>query len=37
MEMDDQLEKWLADELPPELLRMPLPDSFAAEVVDRFP
>lgn len=35
MEVDDQLERWLADELPPELLAAPLPDSFSNQVVNR--
>jgi CHAT domain-containing protein/tetratricopeptide (TPR) repeat protein len=35
MEMDDQLERWLVDELPPELLAVPLSDSFSNQVVDR--
>jgi CHAT domain-containing protein len=33
--MDDQLEQWLADEIPPDLLLTPLPDDVAKVVVDR--
>jgi hypothetical protein len=33
--MDDQLEGWLANELPPELLVEPLSDSFSNKVVDQ--
>lgn len=35
IEMDDQLERWLADVLPPEMLLTPLPDGIADEVVNR--
>ncbi|HSL45683.1 MAG TPA: CHAT domain-containing tetratricopeptide repeat protein [Anaerolineales bacterium] len=35
MDMDNQLEKWLANEPPPELLAVPLPDSFSNKVVER--
>src|SRR5215211_6849166 len=35
IEMDDQLERWLANELPPELLAVPLSYSFSNKVVDR--
>ena len=35
MEFDDQLERWLADEIPPETLSTTLPDDIAREVVDR--
>ena len=34
-EMDNQFEIWLADEIPPDLLLTPLPDSIADEVVER--
>ncbi len=33
--MDDQVKRWLADELPPEMLLTPLPDEVAMEVVER--
>jgi len=35
MEMNDQLELWLADDIPPEMLLAPLPNDVAANVVDR--
>ena len=35
MEMDDQLERWLADDFQSELLTVPLSDSFSNQVVDR--
>lgn len=35
MGMDYQLEQWLADEIPPEMLSTPLPDEVAKVVVDR--
>jgi len=35
MDMDDQLERWLADKVPPELLSTALPDDIAREVIAR--
>ncbi len=35
MDMDDQLERWLADNVPPEMLLTPLSDEMAKEVVER--
>jgi CHAT domain-containing protein len=35
MDMGDQVERWLADELPPEMLLTPLSDKTAREVVER--
>jgi len=33
--MDDQIERWLADEIPPDLFSTPLPDEVAKVVVER--
>ena len=35
IESNDHLEVWLADDLPPEMLLIPLPDEVARKVVDR--
>jgi CHAT domain-containing protein len=35
METDDQLERWLADDIPSEMLSTPLPDEVAKVVVER--
>jgi CHAT domain-containing protein/tetratricopeptide (TPR) repeat protein len=35
MSVGDQMERWLADNIPPELLLTPLPDEIANEVVER--
>lgn len=35
VEIDSQLERWLANDISPEVLRTPLPDALAVVVVDR--
>jgi len=35
MDFDDQMERWLADEIPSDWLSTPLPDALANEVVNR--
>ena len=35
MDFDDQMERWLADDIPPEMLSAPLPDNVSRVVVER--